>query len=91
MAARRAAGNLNVEQLQLESSADVNHISLYDHLTPRIQELLSKSKQTRAAINCKYCWAKNGFVYLRKTHNSPAIKLKNVEDLQSLPLYYGTI
>ena len=39
MAARRAGGNLNAEQLQLESSADVNHISLYDHLTPRIQEL----------------------------------------------------
>ena len=84
MAARKAAGNLNAEQLQLESSADVNHISLYDHLTPRIQEILSKSKRTRAAMNYKYCWAKNGFVYLRKTDNSPAIKLKNLEDLDEI-------
>ena len=84
MAARRAVGNLNAEQLQLESSVDVNHISLYDHLTPRIQELLYKSKQTRAAKNYKYCWAKNGFVYLRKTDNSPAIKLKNLEDLDEI-------
>ena len=75
MAARRAVGNLNAEKLQLESSADVNHISLYDHLTSRIQELLYKSKQTRAAKNYKYCSAKNGFMYndldntLRNNHN----------------------
>ena len=38
----------------------------YDHLTPRLQELLFESKKYKNANNFKFCWAKNGAVCLRK-------------------------
>ena len=40
MAARRVVSNLNAEDLGFSGEVDVSHINLYDHLTPRLQELL---------------------------------------------------
>ena len=31
----------------------------------------------------KFCWAKNGFVFLRKSETSPIVKLHYIEDLRS--------
>ena len=54
--------NLNAEDLGFSGEVDVSHINLYDHLTPRLQELLFESKKFKDANSYKYCWAKNGFV-----------------------------
>ena len=43
--ARREVSNLNAEDLGFSGGVDVSHISLYDHLTPRLQELLFESKK----------------------------------------------
>ena len=67
MAARREVSSLNADDLGFNDEVDVSHINLYDHLTPRLQELLFESKKFKDANGYKYCWAKNGFVYLRKT------------------------
>ena len=82
--ARREVSNLNAEDLGFSGGVDVSHISLYDHLTPRLQELLFESKKFKDAKSYKYCWAKNGFVYLRKTDTSTAVKLCRLEDLQGV-------
>lgn len=84
MAARRRVSNLNAEDLGFNGTVDVSHINLYDHLTPRLQELLFQSKKFKDENNYKYCWAKNGFVYLRKTDTSTAVKLGSLEDLQGV-------
>ena len=84
MAARREVSNLNAEDLGFSGEVDVSHINLYDHLTPRLQELLFESKKFKDANSYKYCWAKNGFVYLRKTDTSSAVKLCRLEDLQGV-------
>ena len=76
--------NLNAEDLGFSGEVDVSHINLYDHLTPRLQELLFESKKFKDANSYKYCWAKNGFVYLRKTDTSSPVKLCRLEDLQGV-------
>ena len=45
MAARREVSNLNAEDLGFSGEVEVSHINLYDHLTPRLQELLFESKK----------------------------------------------
>ena len=84
MAARRRVSNLNADDLGFNDAVDISHINLFDHLTPRMQELLFESKKFKDENNYKYCWAKNGFVYLRKTDTSTAVKLSSLEDLQGV-------
>ena len=77
MAARRGVSNLNAEDLGFIRAVDVSHINLYDHLTPRLQELLFESRKFKDANSYKYRWANNGLVYLRKTDTSRTIKLSS--------------
>ena len=76
MANRRNVNGLSPVDLGFNSDADVSHINLYDHLTPRLQELLYECKKFKDANSYKYCWGKNGFVFLRRTDNSTPLKLK---------------
>ena len=66
MAARREVSNLNADDLGFSGEVDVSHINLYDHLTPRLQELLFESKKFKDANSYKYCWirllAKDGYL-----------------------------
>ena len=84
MANRRNVNGLSPVDLGFSSDTDVSHINLYDHLTPRLQELLYESKKFKDAKSYKYCWAKNGLVFLRKTDSSTPLKLKSLEDLRRL-------
>ena len=84
MAARRGVSNLNAEDLGFSRVVVVSHINIYDHLTPRLQELLFESKKFKDANSYKYCWAKNGFFHLQKTNTSTTIKLSSLEDLQGV-------
>ena len=47
MAASRRVSNLNADDLGFSGAVDVSHINLFDHLTPRKQELLFESKNSR--------------------------------------------
>ena len=84
LANRRNVNGLSPVDLGFNSDVDVSHINLYEHLTPRLQELLYESKKFKDAKSYKYCWAKNGFVFLRKTDISTPLKLKRLEDLRRL-------
>ena len=59
-------------------------IRVYDHLTPKTQDLLSQASICKRAYQFKFCWAKNGFVFLRKSESSPIVKLHCIEDLRTL-------
>ena len=82
MANWRNVNGLSPVDLGFSSDKDVSHIILYDHLTPRLQELLYESKKFKDAKSYSYCWAKNGLVFLRKTDSSTPLKLKSLEDLR---------
>ena len=43
MAKRNEASNIAAADLDFHDGVDVTHISVYDHLTPRLQELLYES------------------------------------------------
>ena len=44
MAKRNEASSIAAADLDFHDGVDVTHISVYDHLTPRLQELLYESK-----------------------------------------------
>ena len=75
-----------VESISLgySSETSLEQAKISDHLTPRLQHLLSEANKFKTAHQFQYCWAKNGQILLRKTHESRVIKLKSVEDLSRL-------
>ncbi|CAB4034207.1 Hypothetical predicted protein [Paramuricea clavata] len=77
------AENESTSQLDLPGSAPLNRLSIYDHLTPKQQNLFYEAKKYREVKQYKYCWVKQG-VLLRKNDSSTVIKLNKLEDLTSL-------
>ena len=45
MTARRAVRNIDIQQLGFSSEIDVTNLNIYDHLTPRLQNLLFEAKR----------------------------------------------
>ena len=86
LAARGNASRLTTEDLDLSSSAEINRIAIYSHLTPRLQELLHSAKAHQNTHNYKWCWAKGAAIFLRKTDTSVAIRLGSIDDLAKLSL-----
>ena len=73
LTARNNASQLTVYNLELPSSATIDWIAIYSHLTPRLQELLHYAKNHQGTHHYKWCWAKGAAIFLRKTNLSPAI------------------
>ena len=59
-------------------------ISIFSHLTPRLQEIFYLAKSVKEHDNYKYCWAKDTAIYLRKSDNSRAIKITSLQDIEAL-------
>ena len=81
---RREVESISPSTLGYSSETSLAPAKIYDHLTPRLQHLLSEANKFKTAHHFQYCWAKNGQILLRKTHESRVIKLKSMEDLNSL-------
>ena len=66
METRKEVSKLQAVQLGFSSGTPVEHVNIYDHLTPRLQTLLYEAKQFRQANNYKFCWAKMAkFIYAK--------------------------
>ena len=81
MAARKKVGGLKAEELGFATDINVKYLNIYDHLTPRLQALYHEAKKVKEANKYKFCWAKNGFVYLRKSGESTIYKFTNLSEL----------
>ena len=91
MAARRATGNINSDDLGLPSDIPFERIGIYDHLTPKLQELLYSANNFKSQHGYKFCWAKNAVVFLRMNETSRPVKVKTMDDLMKLiPQSQGT-
>ena len=66
IAARKQTSNVQPEQLHLPSATKLDSLQIYQHLTPRLQELLFEANKYKRANNFKFCWVKNKIVCLRK-------------------------
>ena len=84
MAARNQISNVTASQLDIPSSVPLNRLSIFDHLTPKQQKLFYEAKKYKESKQCKYCWTKQGVIFLRKNDHSTVMKLTKLEDLSSL-------
>ncbi|CAB4042716.1 Hypothetical predicted protein [Paramuricea clavata] len=86
MAARKDAfDNITPDQLGIELAyPSTTRISMFDHLTPRLQNLLYETKRYKTSKGYKFCWARNSQVYLRKSENTGVIRIKTPQDLTNL-------
>ena len=80
---RRNSNRLLPTNFGLQSENDMN-ISIFSHLTPRLQELLYLAKSFKEQGSYKYCWAKDTAVFLRKSVSSRVIRLNTLQDLEEL-------
>jgi len=70
--------------LGLPTTATIDRIAIYSHLTPKLQELLHAAKDHQKLFNYKWCWAKGAAVYLCKTDTSASLRLRSTNDLANL-------
>ena len=85
LAARKQTSNVQPEQLHLPTATKLDNLQMfYQHLTPRLQELLFEANKYKRENHFKFCWVKNKIVCLRKTENDQIIKLSKLQDLTVL-------
>ena len=84
LAKRKEAINITYRDLGLTSDATVRNLAIYEHLTPRLQELLFEAKKFQTGNNYQFCWAKGSTVLLRASNDSRIIKLRSMSDLENL-------
>jgi hypothetical protein len=58
---------------------------IFDHLTPRLQQLLVDAKKFKIENNYKCCWTKNSVIYLRRYEDSQPNRIKQRSELERLP------
>ena len=81
---RREVESISSSTLGYSSETSLEQATIYDHLTPRLQHLLTEANKFKTVYQFQYCWAKNGQILLLKTHESRVIKLESIEDLSKL-------
>jgi hypothetical protein len=81
---KKATRSITSADLGLDPSTQIEYIGIFEHLTPRIQQLLYQAKRFQAENNYKFCWSKSSCILLRKSDTSRIIKLQNMPDLEKL-------
>jgi len=77
MAMRRHATSVVARDIGLEEGQDMSKILIFDHLTPRMQELYGTAKSFKTRFGFQFCWAKNGTIFHRKSENSRPLKVRS--------------
>ena len=90
MAARREVNRIVPADIGLRESSSLQHAAIYDHLSPRLQSLLSDAKKIKERFLFSFCWAKNSTIWLRRNETSRPIAIKNSTDLSSLTARLGS-
>ena len=84
VAARKEVSKVTPSQLGYGVEVSLLRLGIYDHLSPLNQALLTEAKKVQQAKGFKFCWAKQGSIFLRMTNTSRIHKLNTFQDLQSL-------
>lgn len=81
---KRGTRTITPADLGLDPQTQIQHIGIFEHLTPRMQQLLYEAKRFQAEYNYKYCWSKSTSIFLRESDVSRIIKLRNMAELEYL-------
>lgn len=80
---RKNTNNITSEALGLNSQTDLK-VAVYNHLTPRLQELLYQAKTFQKTFHYKYCWTKETKILLRKQEDSEVVTIQALSQLEAL-------
>ena len=84
MAMKREIKKVDPSRVGLYSESNLSYAGIYDHLTPRLQKLFTEVKKYKDDNDFRFCWTKNGLIYLRKTEDSNPIRIHQRSDLAKL-------
>ena len=84
MAVRKNVHTLQACHLDLPEDVSLTNVSIFEHLSPRMQSLFYEAKKFKIDNGFQFCWTKNGSVFLRKSESSRIVKLARLEDLNGL-------
>ena len=90
MASRREVTRINPADIGLRENSSLDRAAIYDHLSPRLQSLLSDAKKIKERYRFSFCWAKNSTIWLRKNESSRPVAIKNSSDLSTLTARLGS-
>lgn len=85
MAKRRDVRRIDPASIGLRQDSSLMDAGIFDHLTPRLQQLLVDAKKFKIENDYKFCWTKNSVIYLRRYEDSQPIRIKQRSDLERLP------
>ena len=80
IAKRKEVANVKYKDIGLDSDDVINHLAVYEHLTPRLQELLFEAKKFQRSQKYEFYWAKGSTIFLRASSESRIIKLRSRRD-----------
>ena len=83
VAKRADAYKANPAALGFRDNVSLTAVRVFEHLTPRLQEVHYEANKFPSTIT-SIVWAKNGAIYLRKSDDSRAIRIKDVSDLTGI-------
>ena len=84
MEVRQRASQVNPTSIGFSAENEVGRARIFDHLTPKKQNLLFEAKKFKERNHYQFCWAKNSTIYLRKDESSRVIKISNTNTLRLL-------
>ena len=84
IAKRKEVANVKYRDIGLDSNDIINHLAVYEHLTPRLPELLFEAKKFQRSQEYEFCWANGSTIFLRASSESRIIKLRSRRDLEHL-------
>lgn len=84
MVMRRDVRKIDPISIGLSQESSLSNAGIYDHLTPKLQQLLTDAKKVKDDNNFRFCWTKNSVIYLRKSEDSQPIRIKHHSDLENI-------
>ncbi|CAH3191926.1 unnamed protein product [Porites evermanni] len=84
MEIRQRASQVNPTSIDFSAENELGGATIFDHLTPKKQNLLFDAKKFKERNHYQFCWAKNSTIYLRKDESSRVIKISDTNTLRHL-------
>ena len=84
MSRKKEITKLTPADFGLERRARLDHVGIFDHLTPKLQKLFYEAKRFKTENGYMYCWSKSSAIFLREKAESRVIKLRSMGDLECL-------
>ena len=86
MEVRQRASQVNPTSIGLSAENELGGERIFDHLTPKKQNVLFEAKKFKERNHYQFCWAKNSTIYLRKDESSRVTKISGTDTLRRLAL-----